>query len=101
MQKHPAKDDYIDLYAYLVIELPLREEVNVDVLDEYLSFRIYLLKGSLWGKNEYAHFMSKHATGDEYNYWGRRNLFCGRKPEEIKFKPGDIVEILGCPGNGF
>ena len=39
--------------------------------------------------------------GDEYNYWGRRNLFWGRKPEEIKFKPGDVVEILGCPGNDF
>lgn len=45
--------------------------------------------------------MSKHAIGDEYNYWGRRNLFWGRKPEEIKFKPGDVVEILGCPGNDF
>jgi hypothetical protein len=36
-----------------------------------------------------------------YNYWGRRNLFWGRKPEEIKFKPGDIVEILGCLGNDY
>ena len=97
----PIENDYDNLYAYIVIEIPLREEVNVDALDEYLSFRIYLPNGSLWGKNEYGHFMSKHATGDEYNYWGRRNLFWGRKPEEIKLKLGDIVEILGCPGNGF
>ena len=94
-------DDYIDSYAYVVIEIPLREEINVDDLDQYLSFRTYLPDGTLWGKNEYGHFMSRHAIGDEYNYWGRRNLFWGRRPEEIKFKPGDIVEILGCPGNFY
>ena len=98
---HPVDDSYIDLYAFVVIEIPFGEEVNVDVLDQYLSFRIYLPDGTLWGKNDYGHFMSKHAIGDEYNYWGRRNLFWGRKPEEIKFKPGDVVEILGCPGNDF
>ncbi len=64
---HPVDDNYIDLYAYVVIEIPIREEVNVDVLDQYLSFRIYLPDGTLWGKNDYGHFMSRHATGDEYN----------------------------------
>ena len=98
---HPVDDNYIDLYAYVVIEIPLKEEINVDVLDQYLSFRTYLPDGTLWGKNDYGHFMLRHAIGDEYNYWGRRNLFLGRKPEEIKFKPGDIVEILGSPGNDF
>jgi hypothetical protein len=94
-------DDYIDSYAYVAIEIPLREEINVDDLDQYLSFRTYLPDGTLWGMNEYGHFMSRHAIGDEYNYWGRRILFWGRRPEEIKFKPGDIVEILGCPGNFY
>ncbi len=32
---------------------------------------------------------------------GKRNLFWGRAPEEIKFKSGDIVEILGNPGNPY
>ena len=98
---HPAGDDNIDLYAYVVIEIPLREEVNVDVLDHNLSFRTYLPDGTLWGKNDYGYFMSKRAIGDEYNYWGRRNQFWGRMSEEIRFKPGDIVEILGCPGNDY
>ena len=71
---HPIDGYYIDLYAYVVIEIPFREEINVDVLDQNLSLRIY---------------------------WGHRNLFWGRRPEEIKFKPGDIVEILGCPGNFY
>ena len=100
-EMHPMDDDYIDLYAYVVLEIPLREEVNIDVLDEYLSFRVYSADGTLWGKNEYGNFMSELATSDIYNYWGRRNQFWGRKPEEIRFKPGDIVEVLGCPGNPF
>lgn len=94
-------DEYIDKYAYVVIEIPLGEKVNVDVLDDYLSFRTYLPDGTLWGKNDYGHFMSRYATGEEYNYWGRRNQFWGRHPEEIRFKPGDIVEVLGCPGNDY
>ncbi|MBR4388026.1 MAG: hypothetical protein IKT00_02470 [Prevotella sp.] len=100
---HQSLDDnYMDiLYAYVILEIPLKEVVNVDALDQYLSFRTYLPDGTLWGKNEYGHFMSRHATGDEYNYWGRKNQFWGRKPDEIKFKPGDIVEVLGCPGNVF
>lgn len=99
--KHPLDKDFIDMYAYVVIEIPLYEEVNVEVLNQYLSFRTYLPNGTLWGKNEYGSFMPRHATGDEYNDWGRRNQFWGRKPEEIRFKPGDIVEVLGCPGNDY
>ena len=43
---HPVDDSYIDLYAFVVIEIPFGEEVNVDVLDQYLSFRIYLPDGT-------------------------------------------------------
>ena len=28
-------------------------------------------------------------------------MFGGRKPEEIRFKPGDIVEVMGYPGNRY
>ena len=100
-EMHPVDDNYIDLYAYVVIEIPLSEEVNVEVLNQYLSLRTYLPDGTLWGKNEYGNYMPNLAIGDEYNYWGHRNLFWGRKPEEIRFSPGDIVEVLGCPGNDF
>lgn len=39
--------------------------------------------------------------GDEYDYWGKLNRFYGRAPEEIRFKPGDIVEVFGCPDNHY
>ena len=39
--------------------------------------------------------------GEEYSYWGRLGLYKGRNPEEIKFKPGDIVEVFGYSGNNY
>ena len=90
-----------NLYAYVVLEIPLGVETHVDVLGENLSTRIYLPDGSLWGENTYADFIPMSTHGDEYNCWGRRNLFWGRKPEEIRFKPGDIVEVMGYPGNHY
>ena len=89
-------------YAYVVLELPLGMEVNVFHLGQNLSVRIYLPDGTLWGVKPYADFFPRYGLdSDGYNYWGRRNQFWGRDPEEIKFKPGDIVEILGYPGNGY
>lgn len=88
-------------YAYVVLEIPLGYETHTDVLGENLSTRIYLPDGSLWGENKYADFIPLSSHGDEYNYWGRRNMFYGHRPEEIKFKPGDIVEVFGYPGNHF
>lgn len=89
------------LYAYVVTEIPLGLETHEDVLGENLSTRIYLPDGSLWGENTYADFIPASSHADEYNYWGKRNMFWGRKPEEIKFKRGDIVEVMGYPGNRF
>ena len=91
-----------DTYAYVAIEIPLSLEVNISVLDQYLSIRIYRADGTLWGENRYAHFFPKRGLNpDGYNYWGRRNIFMGREPGKIRFKPGDIVEILGYPGNMY
>ena len=88
-------------YAYVVHESPLGYETHTDVLGENLSTRIYLPDGSLWGANTYADFVPNSFLDDIYNYWGRRNMFWGRKPEEIKFKPGDIVEVFGYPGTHY
>ena len=90
-----------NLYAYVVLEIPLGFETHTDILGENLSTRIYLPDGSLWGENTYADFIPTSSHVDEYNYWGKRNMFWGRRPEEIKFKPGDIVEVMGYPGNRF
>ena len=35
------------------------------------------------------------------HYLGKKRMFFGRKPEEIRFKPGDIVEVFGYPGNDY
>lgn len=95
-------EDMIDTYAYVVVEIPIGIEVNIKYRCDVLSVRIYLPDGTLWGENNYSTFMPILASiPDEYNYWGKRNQFWGRNPEEIKFKPGDIVEIFGYPGNGY
>jgi hypothetical protein len=97
----PVEKDFLSNYAYVVLELPLGTELNV-CRGENLSVRIYLPNGSLWGIKPYADFFPKYGLNpDGYNYWGRRNQFWGREPEGIRFKPGDIVEILGYPGNGY
>lgn len=98
----PYDGTYIDTYAYVVIEIPLNMELSISLSGNHLSVRIYQRDGTLWGKNLYANFFpSLCANADEYNYWGRRNTFWGREPEEIKFNPGDIVEVFGYPGNGY
>lgn len=99
IESHP--DDVSDKYAYVVLEIPLGYETHTDVLGENLSTRIYLPDGSLWGTNTYADFIPISSNGEDYNFWGRKNTFYGRKPEEIKFKKGDIVEIMGYPGNHY
>ena len=103
MNKDFPVHNEIDLYyAYVVLELPIGMEVNASLWGQNLSVRIYLPDGTLWGVKPYADFFPRYGLDpDGYNYWGRRNQFGGRAPEEIKFKPGDIVEILGYPGNGY
>lgn len=95
------ENDLTGVYAYVVIEVPLAMEINDDVLCQYLSLRIYLRDGSLWGRNNYANFIPHHGNSQLTMFWRAKNVFGGRKPEEIKYKPGDIVEILGCPGNDY
>ena len=99
IENHPEEINY--KYGYLVLEIPLDYETHTDVIGENLSIRIYLPDGSLWGANTYSDFIPISSHGEEYNFWGRRNMFNGRKPEEIKFKSGDIVEIMGYPGNHY
>ena len=100
--KYHLNDPYVDIYAYVAIEIPLDMEVSLSFYGDGLSVRIYRCDGTLWGKRLYARtYHSFSFSGEEYDYWGKRSLFLGREPEEIKFKPGDIVEILGYQGNGF
>ena len=102
-EAHPygVDEDRIDIYAYVVLEFPIGIDMQLGP-DQYLSARIYLPDGTLWGKNDYANFIpSGDMTEDELNAWSKRNLFLGREPEEIKFQPGDIVEFLGRIGKSY
>lgn len=101
-ERFPVDRNMVYHYAYVVLELPVGTEVNAFHLGQNLSVRIYLPDGTLWGVKPYANFFPRYGLdSDGFNYWGRKNQFWGRDPEEIKFKPGDIVEILGYPGNGY
>ena len=98
----PVDSKIVYHYAYVIIEIPIGVEVNAFHLGQNLSVRIYLPDGTLWGVKPYADFFPRYGLdSDGFNYWGKKNQFWGRDPEEIKFKPGDIVEILGYPGNGY
>lgn len=98
----PVDSKKVYHYAYVVLELPLGMEMNAFHLGQNLSVRIYLPDGTLWGIKPYADIFPRYGLdSDGFNYWGRRNQFWGRDPEEIKYKPGDIVEVLGYPGNGY
>ena len=100
MVEHPEYSKLSLRYSYVVVELPIGLEIH-PTLGQNLSTRIYLPDGTIWGENTYADFIPLNCLGEEYNYWGRRNMFVGRKPEEIRFKPGDIVEVMGYPGNRY
>ena len=86
-------NDRLDLYAYVVLEIPLGMQVNT-YRNHNLSVRVYLPDGTLWGVQPYADFFPNRLDPDGYNDWGRRNMFWGREQDEIKFKPGDIVDAF-------
>ena len=94
--RHP--DDY---YAYVITELPLGIGLQLSLWGQSLSDRVYLPDGTLWGIRDYCNFIPSNCVSDEYDYWGKLNRFYGRAPEEIRFKPGDIVEVFGCPDNHY
>ena len=90
---------WFDRYAYVVTEIPIG--IELQSRGESLSERVYLPDGTLWGIRDYCNFIPSSCHGEAYNYWGRLNRFNGRSPEEIRFKPGDIVEVFGFPGNEY
>lgn len=100
--KNDSETLHLGTYAYVITELPLGLEVNNEVLGQSLSERVYGPDGILLGERTYCNFIpSKCCLPEDYNRWGRRCLFRGCRPEEIKFKPGDIVEVFGFSGNDY
>ena len=90
-------------YCWVLSELPL----GVTFLpEESFSERVYLPDGQLWSERPYADMFPRdipmqYSEIEFDNYIYGRRFFAGRKPEEIRFQPGDIIEILCHPGNHY
>ena len=91
-----------DTYCWVLSELPL----GVRFFHENsFSERVYLPDGQLWSERLYADMFpsdipAQYGELEFDNYLYGRNFFAGRKPEEIRFKPGDLIEIF-CYGGNF
>ena len=92
-----------DRYCWVLSELPL----GVTFLpEESFSERVYLPDGQLWSERPYADMFPcdiprPYSEIEFDNYVYGRRFFAGRRPEEIRFQPGDIIEILCYPGNHY
>ena len=92
----------LDTYAHVITEIPLGMAVNTENFGQSLSEWVYGRDGTLLGAREYCNFIPDNfSLPEEYHQWSKLCLFKGRDPEKIRFKPGDIVEIFGFPGNDY
>jgi hypothetical protein len=92
-----------DLYCRVLSELPVGVNFHYG---ESFSDRIYLPDGQLWSERPYAYMFPDDIpfpySEIEYdNYVYGRWFFQGRKAQEIRFKPGDIIEVFGYEGNHY
>lgn len=100
--KHLTRYDH-DAYCWVLSELPLG--IN-HLYDESFSERVYLPDGQLWVERPYADMQPcdippQYGEIEFDNYIYGRNYFAGRKPEEILFQPGDIIEVFCYTGNFY
>lgn len=103
------KDKKIDLrvwrdcYCWALREFPIGAGV---LPSESLLERIYLPDGQLWSERltndiypDTVPHIYDEIEFDDYIYAHR--FFSGRKPEEIRFRPGDLIEIFCYDGNDY
>ena len=94
---------YSDAYCWVLSEMPLG--IN-HLYYESFSERIYLPDGQLWSERSYAEMQPgdippQYGEIEFDNYIYGRNYFKGRRPEEIRFQPGDIIEVFCYEGNRY
>lgn len=97
------EDPFGNCYCWALREFPLGAGVHST---ESLSERIYLPDGQLWSErltNEMYPDTVPHIYDEIefYDYIYAHRFFAGRKPEEIRFKPGDLIEIFCYDGNDY
>ena len=83
-------------YCFVLSEIPL----GVTMLDgESFSEQIFLPDGTLWSERRYAQAQpweipAKYCEIEYDNYIYGKCAFYGRRPDEIRFHRGDIIEIF-------
>ncbi|MCM1005575.1 MAG: hypothetical protein NC402_04685 [Prevotella sp.] len=72
------------------VQMILVERIALDRpgFPQPMEWRMYDKDGRLLDRSVYT--ATDHSTEPPYAYY-----YLGRKPEEIRFKPGDIVEVMG------
>jgi hypothetical protein len=97
---------YGNLYCFWIEEVKFdRETISEWCYEWKWNYRLtaetrraYLPDGSLWAENltsETAVENWHNATGDTREELQRQGAFVGRRPDEIRFQIGDIVEVMG------
>lgn len=99
---------YNGFYCYTISELPMYFRCEEG---ESFSERIYLPDGQLWSVRDYSFLFPQNIpayrselefdNGSFDNDLYSPCIFEGRTPEEIRFKKGDIIEILCYTGNNY
>ena len=78
-------------YAHVIAEVPMGMAIEYG---DNLSLRVYDDEGHLWSEQPYATFHPMVALREDADEHLRH--FEGRSAEEIRFQPGDFVEVLCC-----
>ena len=90
-------------YCFVLSEIPL----GVPMRDgESFSEQIFMPDGTLWSERKYAQAQpweipAEHCEIEYDNYIYGKCAFYGRRPDEIRFHRGDIIEIFCYEGCKF
>ena len=86
-----AKEEKTDIYCFKIYELPLNQVTNINRLTYMRSIREYLYdpKGL-----ELDHTTCSSLDEDNWSFYVF-GMYLGKPKREIRFKKGDLVEIIG------
>ncbi|MBR3977684.1 MAG: hypothetical protein IKJ95_07665 [Bacteroidaceae bacterium] len=92
-KKERNEEVHNKIYCFYITELPLEHKITEYVPGEYLTCRAYDANGLLADKSKAGNICLREDIKTECTHLSYP-LFRGRSEEEIRFKPGDIVEVM-------
>ena len=92
-KKERNEEVHNEIYCFYITELPLEHKITEYVPGEYLTCRAYDSNGLLADKSKAGNICLKEDIKTDCTHLSYP-LFRGRSEEEIRFKPGDIVEVM-------